>query len=324
MAKRNWGESFLKSGWPLEHVTLTRLTKMGWDCEPNYEYERTNRKREMAWFEIDMIAYAPYHRQGNLRLLIECKYHDGQRFWFFLPCTTVDHQAQYEALSAGEDLESDTHVIHYAPYDPLDKPERHSLIELAPKSIWGVTISKAGTREENTLHAAVEQLGYGFVPFCLDRLYHFCRYEPEAVIPAVVTSAKLFRLKPVLDDLDVVRNANSPYDIAEELPWTWYYYSPRSELRYHNLDEIDTWKRRHSGIEFQPLEDRLAALWGSPHWVLVVNIDSLADAVQAVYSAFLKLPKDFSKNRILRKTVEDSARNARKRSVESSSERDSV
>jgi hypothetical protein len=105
--------------------------------------------------------------------LTECKYHDEQRFWFFLPCSTVDHKAQYGAMSAGEDLESDEEVLHYGPSIPLVYPECHTLSQLAPQSVWGVRLSKSGQREDNAVRNALEQLAHAFVPFCLDRVYHF-------------------------------------------------------------------------------------------------------------------------------------------------------
>jgi hypothetical protein len=97
-----------------------------------------------------------------LALLTECKYHDEQRFWFFLTCTTVDHQAQYGAMSAGTDFEEDCEVVHYAPYVPLIEPARHTLVKLAPRSVWGVNVSQTGQREENVVHTAFEQLAFAF------------------------------------------------------------------------------------------------------------------------------------------------------------------
>lgn len=303
MSKKKWGETFLKTGLPLEHLTLTTLTGMGWQCEPKYEYERTNRKGELAWFEVDLIAYAPSDERGDLHLLIECKYHDEQRFWFFLPCTTVDHQAQYEALSAGSDLEADEEVLHYAPYGALHNPEKHKLIELAPRSVWGTNVSRSGVREENSIHEALEQVSHAFVPFCLDRLYSFCTYSPVAVVPAIVTTAKLFRLKPEIQGIDAIRVAAGPEQIAEEVPWTWCYYAPRGELLHHNQHEIDLWKGRHRGLRFAGLESQLASLWSGPHWVMVVTIGALANAVEELHSKFLDLPKDFSNNKRLARTI---------------------
>ena len=83
MAAGKWGESFLKSGLPLEHMTMSILTRMGWDCEASYEYERINREGSQEWFELDLEAESPYvdDDQPRLKLIIECKYHDPSRFW---------------------------------------------------------------------------------------------------------------------------------------------------------------------------------------------------------------------------------------------------
>ena len=86
MANQKWGESFLKSGLPLEHLTLLALKSISWECELHYEYFRLNREKQQRRFEHDVIAYSPNLENGDLRLLIECKYHDESRFWVFLPC----------------------------------------------------------------------------------------------------------------------------------------------------------------------------------------------------------------------------------------------
>jgi hypothetical protein len=305
MSTKKWGETFLKTGLPLEHLALTTLTGMGWGCEPKYEYERPNRDGRLAWFELDLIAYAPPNTHGDLQLLIECKYHDEQRFWFFLPCTTVDHQAQYEALSAGGDLEADDEVLHYAPYVPLRNRRQHALISLAPRSVWGTNVSRSGAREENSIHEALEQVGHAFVPFCLDRLYSFCSYRPIAVVLAIVTTAKLFRLKPEIQDVGTIRAATGPEQIADEVPWTWCYYAPRGELLHFNHDQIERWRGQHVGLRFTGLDDQLAHLWSGPHWVMVVNIGALASALRVLHSKFLQLRKDFKGNVRLKRAVED-------------------
>ena len=104
MSGQKWGESFLKSGLPLEHLTLLALKSIGWACELHYEYRRPNREGEAQWFEHDIIAYSPASEDADLVLPVECKYHDESPFWFFLPCETDDHLAQHGALSAGENL----------------------------------------------------------------------------------------------------------------------------------------------------------------------------------------------------------------------------
>ena len=59
MSKGKWGESFLKSGLPLEHLTLVTFKSLGWHCRTHIEYSRLNREKEEAWFEFDLEASGP-------------------------------------------------------------------------------------------------------------------------------------------------------------------------------------------------------------------------------------------------------------------------
>ncbi len=304
MSQHKWGETFLKTGLPLEHLVITTFSGLGWYSEPRYEYMRPNREGEPVWFEVDLVASSP---AGELNLLIECKYHDEQRFWFFLPCTTEDHLAQYGALSGDADLESDAEVLHYGPYIPLRNSRRHSLISLAPKSVWGATISRAGVREENSVKDALNQIGFAFVPYCLDNLYSFCRFTPSAAIPVIVTTARLFRLRPDICDITAIRNARGPEEIADELPWMWCYHAPRGELLGHNDKQIERWRETHQDVRFRGLDQQLTSLWAGPHWVMIITIEALAKAVETIYKAFLSLPKNFRGNQRLRHAIEQRA-----------------
>jgi hypothetical protein len=311
MSTKRWGETFLKTGLPLEHFTLTTLTGAGWFCEPKWEYERVNRDGKLVWFEVDLVAYAPENDGGFLTILTECKYHDQQRFWIFLPCSSSSY-AQHDALSAGGDPESDTEVAHHGPYDPLMKPGEHTLIALAPQSMWGVSVSQAGVREENTVQNALDQLSYAYVPFCLDRAYHFCDSEAGAVIPAIVTSAKLFRLK--VQNLGTIRDARSPNDIADEVPWLWCYNPPAGCLLDHNHKEINLWRSRDRYVgKFAGLDARLAELWSGPRWFMIVNAERIAEAYRSVQNTYAGLPKNFARSKTLWRFIEQGAKKARNR-----------
>ncbi len=313
MSTKKWGEAFLKTGLPLEHFTLTMLTGAGWHCEPKWEYQRTNRDGQLVWFEVDMALSAPEHDGGSLTILTECKYHDQQRFWIFLPCSSSSY-AQHGAQSAGEDPESDCEVVHHGPYEPLRKPEEHTLIALAPQSMWGVSVSQAGVREENTVQHALDQLSYAYVPFCLDHAYHFCSPDVEAVVPAVVTSAKLFRLKAQAQSIDAIRDARSPVEIADEVPWLWCYHPPAGCLLDYNQEQIELWRGRDRYVAKVPgLDERLAALWSGPRWFMIVSAEQAAATYKSVQSAYAALPKNFARSKTLWRLIERGARKARKR-----------
>jgi hypothetical protein len=46
MSKRKWGESFLKSGLPLEHLTHVTFHGLNWNSYPRPEYSRPNREKK--------------------------------------------------------------------------------------------------------------------------------------------------------------------------------------------------------------------------------------------------------------------------------------
>jgi len=305
MSGQKWGESFLKSGLPLEHLTLLTLKSIGWDCELHYEYSRPNREGVPKWFEHDVIAYSPHSNTGDMELLVECKYHDDSRFWFFLPCETEDHMSQYGALSAGENLYVDSAVFHSAPYQMLAQPNSETLLPLAPMCVWGVTVSRDGTRQPNAVEEATKQLAYGFVPFCLDRFYGFHRGRAVSVLPVIVTSANLFRLRPNIRSLEKIRSASIPADIADEVGWLWYYHAPNSELIFHNLDAIEVYEKGNRYAKWKEVAEQLAGFCFSPHWILVANIESLATAVSIVYNSFSAALKDFSGDRLIAKIRKD-------------------
>ncbi|MGA2526939.1 MAG: hypothetical protein ABSF79_10030 [Smithellaceae bacterium] len=317
MSKQKWGESFLKSGLPLEHLTLLALKSIEWECELHYEYLRPNRVGVPKWFEHDVIAYSPYianSNTGDMQLLMECKYHDDSRFWFFLPCETEDHLSQYGALSSGENLYVNSAVLHSAPYQMLDQPNSETLLPLAPMCVWGVTVSQDGTRQPNAIEEATKQLAYGFVPFCLESFYRFNRQRAVSVLPVIVTSANLFRLRPNIRSLEKIRSASVPADIADEVGWLWYYHAVNRELFYHNSDAIKVYEKGNRYAKWKQVAEQLVGLYFSPHWILVANIESLATAVSTVYNSFSAAPKDFSGDRLIAKIWKD-RRNSRKSPV---------
>jgi len=308
MSGQKWGESFLKSGLPLEHLTLLTLKSIRWTCELHSEYRRANREGELKWFEHDVIAYSPESENGDLELLVECKYHDESRFWFFLPCETEDHLAQYGALSAGENLSVDSAVLHSAPYEVLASPNAETFLGLAPKCVWGVTVSRDGTRQSNAVEEATKQLGFGFVPFCLENFYGFHRSRAVSLLPVIVTSARLFRLRPEIRSLDRVRAAGAPNEIADNLGWLWCYHAPNGDLLDHNMSEIEAYTEGNRYAKRKAIAEQLLKLWSSPHWIVVANIEALAGAVETIYGHFSSLKKDFSGDRLIANIWKDRRR----------------
>jgi len=284
MRKAKWGESFLKSGLPLEHITLLTFKRMQYYCSPNVEYARVEEPTE-RWFELDLFASSwRSNRVTDLSFLVECKYHDLSRFWFFLPCEEGRWQFN-------------DRVFNCAPVQTLARPRARGALALAPLSHRGLVVSKDGTKQENAVEKAFHQLSNGFVPYTLSHMFYLLDviegYSPHAmaIVPMIVTNAKIFRLRPTLRSLDRIRNAARPSDIADELGWTWCYFDPPMDLFDRNLDRIDIYKERNKELlsEFPSVESIFRSWSDRPNWIAVVNISALKSAVSTIQKYFFSI-----------------------------------
>lgn len=287
MSKGKWGESFLKSGLPLEHLTQVTLHTLGWNCHAHIEYTRDNNENQETWFELDLEATHPEsNKDTELSLLIECKYHDLSRFWFFLP-----HEVGGWYF--------DDAFLNCAPFQTLKEPMARSFLSLAPLSTGGIVVSDDGTKQENSVYTAVQQLVNGFVANSMSRMFSFnidFRYDDEltytpyatALIPMIVTNAAIYRLRPDIADLETIREASSPLDIADELEWTWYFYDAPMRLFDQNMDVIEKHQDKEAELVYRYpfVTERMRRFMDRPHWIAIVNIRSLPKAIDALKQQF--------------------------------------
>jgi len=289
MTTKKWGESFLKSGMPLEHLTHVTLRSDGWLCHPEKEIKRPNNVGEQTWFSIDLEASHPkINCDVILTLLIECKYHDTSRFWFFMP---------HEPFR----WHFDDRFLNIGPYNTIRSPRSKRFLKLAPTSSGGIVVSNNGNKQDNAVYTATQQLLNAFFPHCLSSLFgHNLDFENtyddqrqftpscEAVIPVIVTNATLYRLKPEITDLQIISDAKEPSDIADELEWTWLYHDGSNQLYNQNLDaaqEHITQKSKY--VHRYPFVEDLIYLYASrPNWIAVVNIKSLQTASKSILQCF--------------------------------------
>lgn len=290
MSSRKWGESFLKSGLPLEHLVAVTLRSAGWQIEANEEYQRVPGPQE-AWFELDLFASSPEDNgDTELGLLIETKYHDTSRFWMFL------------ALDDEVGWLHDDGILNCGPIQTLKRPLARNLSQLAPKSRIGAVLSEDGTKQDNAIYTAAQQLINAFVPYGAGgRLfdYNFTVRNPQVkpfwvtgLVPMVVTNARLFRLKATVQHLDEIRNASAPADVADEVEWTWCSVRPSSAIINANRTYISAFAdARNRSLWVSPkIEQRLWDFAFRPHWIAMVNVKALGKVAESLHSAFMSLP----------------------------------
>ncbi len=283
---KKWGESFLKSGLPLEHLTTLTFRSLGWPTAPHFEYEREHTVGQESYYELDLLAYSPKANGDTwLSFLVECKYHDKSRFWIFLPCDSVY-------------WEFDDRVFNCGPLQTLSSPRSSGAVNLAPRSRWGVVVSEDGQRQPNAVETAVQQLAHGFVATAWMTMFRKSLDVVErathvlfALVPMIVTNARVFRLKPEVRDLDAIRDASTPEEIADEPGWTWCYYNPSMALFDRNLRSIRDCKATEGVLErWRALaEERFDTFSTRPNWIAVANLVSLKGAVEAIYKYFMGL-----------------------------------
>ena len=301
MSKKKWGESFLKSGLPLEHLTIVTFRSLDWNCRPRVEYIRENLNGEKTWFEIDLEASSyETNKDTSLSFLVECKYHDLSRFWFFLP-----HDSERWAFN--------DRVLNVGPFQLLADPRSKSLLSLAPCSAGGIVISAEGDKQENAVSTAIQQIVNGFVPcslnqFSYDLDFHNSTLDIKdflpsatAVVPMIVTNACIYRLKPEVTDLELIRNASSPNDIADEVEWTWCYHDPLMALINQNVDALEMHKMKEAELfyRFPYVEQRLEGFDGRPNWIAIVNIKFLKNTIKKIADHFQSI-QTISVNNILK------------------------
>ena len=259
------------------------LQTLGWSNNAHVQYARNNEEDQETRFELDLEStYSEPNRDTSLSLLIECKYHDLSRFWFFLP-----HEVKGWYM--------DDRFLNCGPLQTLREPSTRTFLNLAPASTGGIVVSVDGTKQENSVYTAIQQLVNGFVPFSLSTMFSFNLdviegYDPTvtATIPMIVTNASIYRLRPDITDLETIREASSPLDIADELDWTWYFYEAPFELFSRNLDAINLHKDREAELIYRyPLvKERMPNFADRPSWIAIVNIKSLSKVVDILKTQF--------------------------------------
>ena len=197
--------------------------------------------------------------------------------------------------------------MNCGPYETLKRPHDNTLLKLAPLSDSGIVVSADGTKQDNAVYTAIQQLVNAFLPCCLDHMFMYnidfrnvldpsdeLSYKPDvtAVVPMIVTNAALYRLKPSVSDLDAIRSAVKPEDIADLVPWTWCYYEVPLRLFDQNYDAVTRHTTEHAELvyRFPGLEHSMHEFTNRPNWIAVVNIQSLTDVVSALVAGFEALP----------------------------------
>lgn len=168
-------------------------------------------------------------------------------------------------------------------------------------------MSEDGTKQDNAVYGAVQQLVNAFVPLALATQFAYNidfrniadgvdprSYQPDAtaIIPVVVTNARLYRLRPDVTDIDLIREARSPADVADEVPWTWCFHDVPQKLLQQNVAAVEEHRQIEGELvhRFHGVNEQMERLVDRPNWLAVVNINHLQAAASALELQFKALP----------------------------------
>lgn len=213
MSKRSWKDHFLSSGVPLEY-SVARIFEQLVSWHPGeFRYERKDAEGVPRIFSVDVhSSHIDLERNFWLETLVECKYrYDGTKWVFtpgeYDPLFGQDFKNLFVTLDQcciDRQLNSDF-VARFRTHYPLCGKG----IELLPDDA-----------NPKTIDQAVQQLRHAVVAKTFDAIMHQVDEllgTPTplfVVVPIIVTTAELWRLKPETTVEDV-RNADDIKAIAD-------------------------------------------------------------------------------------------------------------
>ena len=236
-SKKSWKDHLLSSGVPLEYSVARIFEQLEIWRPGEFRYERKDPDGVPRVFSVDVHASHIDSKQNVwLETLVECKYrHDGTR-WVFTP-------REYDPVF-GEDLK-DLFVTldQYCLDRQLNRQRIRGFRTQYPLCGKGIELLPEDTNPK-TIEQAVQQLRHAVVAKALDALVHQVDDLLGAptplfvIVPIIVTTAELWRLKPGTTVEDV-RGADDIGMIAERRDLVVLYDELNHVDKRHSIERFD-------------------------------------------------------------------------------------
>jgi hypothetical protein len=243
MAQKNWKDHLLSSGLPLEY-SVSRIIEELVNWQPGeFKYERKDPEGIAKVFSVDVhSSHIDTERNFWLEALVECKYrHDGTR-WIFTP-------REYDPLF-GRDFNDLFVTLDQCCTDrELNKDFVNKFRSRYPLCGKGIELLP-GDANPKTIEQAVQQLRYAVIAKSLNAIVHqvdnLLGTPPPlfVIVPIIVTTSELWRLRPGTTVEDV-RRAAEIQDVADTHDIVVLHQAP------DNLD-----KKRTVEVFYETLNDK--------------------------------------------------------------------
>lgn len=250
---KKWKDSILSSGIPLEFSVRKALKDSGIQDIKEYFYECENKEGIKETFSID--SYGKYKPPGarnlHVEYFVEVKYAHDSKSWVFMP----------------KEMPSKPHIDElYIILDSLVEGAKFNKRLCLPDSMnhlfceIGIVVEDNGRHDRYEINRGTQQLRYALVNHTVETLkkqlfgLDFDRKTVLALVPILVTTAKLWRIKPDVT-IESIRSAKDDNlsEIAEEKEYIFLFEQPDNQMSRYNLTLIDNMIREELDGELTQL-----------------------------------------------------------------------
>ncbi|WP_210415750.1 hypothetical protein [Leptospira bouyouniensis] len=241
MTKKNWKQSLLKSGLPLEFEVKKQFIENNCIVSDEFTYIREDEENKLKEFSYDLDAYFQIERNA-FKFLIECKYRSPGIKWLFLPAPTTYlkeiHKNSF--LNTVDFFIRDESPYRYEEYSKLFP------FTLGPICKKGIEIADE-KYDESSIRKAINQLAYAIIEKIIESIdsqigdvgevaYKFIYHH----IPIIVTTANLYLINENAT-IQEISNANEVEEIAKETDFLIYHHDIGRDLEEYNYEALKSY-----------------------------------------------------------------------------------
>ncbi|EMJ87282.1 hypothetical protein LEP1GSC196_2956 [Leptospira meyeri serovar Semaranga str. Veldrot Semarang 173] len=235
---KNWKDSLLKSGLPLEYEAKQQFIKYNCVVKDEFTYIKSNENNILKEFSYDLDA-ALYNYVDTFNFLIECKYRSPGIKWVFLPHSkSLKNDQNYNSILHTVDFFKERNSEFETPEFLSSFPHR-----LGPFCKKGIEIGDA-KNDESSIRKGIYQLSYGMIEKILQSMeiqINFETFFSKSIIfhhiPIIITTAELYLINNKIT-INEIENSKDLIDIATKEDFLIYQHDIGLDLRKHNSERL--------------------------------------------------------------------------------------
>ena len=308
--KKDWKNLLLRSGLPLEHDVADLLEKHKIYSYGEYSYSRINENGQQLEHSVDIDA--EIRLAGvTLYFLIECKYRDPQKMWFFYP---ISYGRKELGQLQGDRLVKILECLSPARIDSKSFRRFESQLELCSKGVELLENKKS--KDESGIKHGLFQLRYAIPNQVLNLALSQAQemndgnLDIKVIIPILVTTAALYVINEN-KDIKAIHNAKHIEEVAARVNSLVVYQEPAIDLLEYSeglfekvmqdpriltrIKELNLLWNAHTKTESSLLGELRSNFNRSAAKILIVEYASLDTVIRKLLNMFKSAAKNLDK-----------------------------